>query len=324
MRAKQLWAKLPDVDFIEKNMEVFWTFVAERQAIWHRRFIEKLPPPWTKDPILRDYKFTNVYRELDYGTIWYMKRVVPWSKKSLPPSQRNKLNKKINLIWMTVMYRLINRVETFEEVGLIQFLHWDSGWRKWKERFEKRERRDECIFTNAHLTLPTHTPGQTKLEKYFEVLHDFHENKLYDVVEGIHQAESLEEVFNVLLKIDCVGRFIGYEICCDLILCGAIPFTENDWVNPGPGCKHGINLIWPRARKTSEYQGAIRWLTDNQKEHFRKYALDFKEYKHPMTLRGIEHSLCEYQKYYKMTHKAGKQRMHFKPRDWGQKILEFK
>jgi hypothetical protein len=30
-----------------------------------RRFLDKAPPPWTDDPILAEWKFTNCFRELD-------------------------------------------------------------------------------------------------------------------------------------------------------------------------------------------------------------------------------------------------------------------
>jgi len=312
MRAKHFWKTLPKVDVRADHLKLFWTFVCERQTIWHRRFVLKQPPPWTKDPILRDYKFTNVYRELDHGTIWYRKNVIPLSQTS----HLTKYNKKLDLLWLTTMYRLVNRVETFEEVGFIHVWEWgEPEEEKWFRKLEARQKRGECIFTNAHLTLPSHELGSTKLDKYMEVLSDLNK-KLLNLNDKVFEARDLETVFNSLQVVKCVGRFIAYEICCDLMLAKAIPFTENDWVNPGPGCKRGINLIWPKSHHVEEYQNDIRWLQSHQEECFERYHLTFHQYHHPLTLRGIEHSLCEFQKYFKMMHKVGKQRMYFKPRDW--------
>lgn len=330
MRGKELWKKLPKVDCIKENLELFWRFVHERQEIWYKRFVLKKSPPWTENPILRDYKFTNVYRELDYGTIWYMKNIVE-PVCGIPPRQESGLYEFENLVWLTVMYRLVNRVETFEEVGLVNFRDWLKERREWKRKLLTRQKNGECIFTNAHLTLPSHDVGSSKLDKYFEVLDDLHKNWLRPVVALIGQAKyhrGLEDVFDALLNIKCVGRFIAYEVCCDLILAKAIPFTENDWVNPGPGCKKGINLIFPKVRTTKDYQTCIKVLCLHQDSHFSDYGLKFHQAGHPLTLRGIEHSLCEFQKYYKMIHKVGKQRMYFKPRDWPdsrgqQKVLRF-
>ena len=50
-------------------IEAFFAFVYERQLIWHKRTILHLPAPWTEDKILQTYKFCNVYRQLDAGTL---------------------------------------------------------------------------------------------------------------------------------------------------------------------------------------------------------------------------------------------------------------
>lgn len=51
------------------KQELFWYFVQERLEIYRKRN-EGLPKPWTSDPILQQYKFTNVYRELDRTSKW--------------------------------------------------------------------------------------------------------------------------------------------------------------------------------------------------------------------------------------------------------------
>jgi hypothetical protein len=45
-----------------------WAFVNERDAIYKRRLAGQ-PFPWTDDPILRSYRFGNVYRDLDPATL---------------------------------------------------------------------------------------------------------------------------------------------------------------------------------------------------------------------------------------------------------------
>jgi hypothetical protein len=47
-----------------KVFDTYWRFAAERQEIFFRR-IAGAPPPWTADPILREFKFTNAYRASD-------------------------------------------------------------------------------------------------------------------------------------------------------------------------------------------------------------------------------------------------------------------
>jgi hypothetical protein len=43
-----------------EHMAMFWYFIAERHAIWERRNSGQAAP-WTTDPLLRDFYFTNVY-----------------------------------------------------------------------------------------------------------------------------------------------------------------------------------------------------------------------------------------------------------------------
>ncbi|MFB6182426.1 MAG: nucleotide kinase domain-containing protein, partial [Candidatus Nanohaloarchaea archaeon] len=49
----------------KEKLNVFWSFIQKRQQIWYRRTILQNNPPWTKDKILQNHRFTNVYRELD-------------------------------------------------------------------------------------------------------------------------------------------------------------------------------------------------------------------------------------------------------------------
>ena len=45
--------------------DTYWRFAAERQEIFFRRVVRTSQPPWTADPILAEYKFTNAYRASD-------------------------------------------------------------------------------------------------------------------------------------------------------------------------------------------------------------------------------------------------------------------
>ena len=47
-----------------KVFDTYWGFAAERQEIFFRR-MAGAAPPWTADPILREFKFTNAYRASD-------------------------------------------------------------------------------------------------------------------------------------------------------------------------------------------------------------------------------------------------------------------
>jgi hypothetical protein len=44
--------------------DTYWYFGAKRQDLFMRRVVGA-PAPWTDDPILASYRFTNVYRAAD-------------------------------------------------------------------------------------------------------------------------------------------------------------------------------------------------------------------------------------------------------------------
>jgi len=56
----------------QRRVRDLFNFLKERHQIYLRRKAGQ-PRPWTKDPILRDYRFTQNYRELDKTTIWIAK-----------------------------------------------------------------------------------------------------------------------------------------------------------------------------------------------------------------------------------------------------------
>ena len=53
----------------------FWRFAAERQRVFWQR-VQGLPPPWTCDPVLATYKFTNAYRASDRVSQYLIRSVI--------------------------------------------------------------------------------------------------------------------------------------------------------------------------------------------------------------------------------------------------------
>lgn len=96
--------KLPSdtLDVSDEHRTEFFRTMFERQMIWKRRFIDHQPRPWTEDPILRDYKFTNVYRELDRNSQWQIRNILLDDSLSLA-----------NLVWKMMVFRYFNNPQYF-------------------------------------------------------------------------------------------------------------------------------------------------------------------------------------------------------------------
>ena len=54
--------------FIKEQVEDFYKFIIKRQDIYYKKTILKQAWPWTDDEVLKNYKFCNIFRQLDTGT----------------------------------------------------------------------------------------------------------------------------------------------------------------------------------------------------------------------------------------------------------------
>ena len=90
-----------------KVFDTYWRFAAERQEIFFRR-LAGAPPPWTADPILREFKFTNAYRASDRVSQYLIRRVIY-------PGDQNP----DELIFRILVFEMFNRIETWELLRVV-------------------------------------------------------------------------------------------------------------------------------------------------------------------------------------------------------------
>lgn len=307
------------MEVCQENLDMFFNFANERHLIWHRRFIEKLPQEqWTNDPILKNTKYTNDYRELDRGTLWYLEHVV----KPYEEDQNFE-----NLLWKTIMYRLCNRIETFEECGFPDYNVYDASKveNDYCAKLKVIADRGCPVMTSAHLTCPT-PAGYMKYEGFVMAINSLYHNMKEGLAKQVKECKTLKEAFQTVCQVFCVGAFTGYEICCDLMYSrsigvNGIPFTEDEWANVGPGATEGIRLLYPSSavglnKKSRIYERMVQ-LRDEQHKHFERLGIKFKFYerftKGHLSLRSVEHLLCEFSKYWLQNKGLGKVRMKFEP-----------
>jgi hypothetical protein len=58
-------------EFLEEEINRFCYWQEEREIIRLQKEESNLPPPWTDDPILQEFKFCQVFREDDRTTRWF-------------------------------------------------------------------------------------------------------------------------------------------------------------------------------------------------------------------------------------------------------------
>ena len=112
------------------SVKAFFKFMKERHTIYLNREAGK-PWPWTKDKLLQEYKFCNVFRELDTVTKWINKNWrIPY--KDHP-----------NLCFAMAIARQFNWPDTLAEIGFPK--KWEPA--KVKKILNARRKRKEKIYT---------------------------------------------------------------------------------------------------------------------------------------------------------------------------------
>jgi len=290
-----------------ENRDLFYYYMAERYNIWRRRFLKKKPPPWTKDPILANYQFTNVFRHLDRNSQWLYRSI----------SEDREAGKKVSkqeIAWRVILFRLINRIETFEDLGGMPFRK-KFDITKFCKRLRELKESDggRSVFTSAYITCQC-SNKRDRIGNFEEMMGGICERwpEVWAVIGG---ATSFKEAYTGLKRFYGLGQFNAYDLSIDLCVLDIFP---NEWrdsfAHAGPGCRVGIDGIWPYG--TIDYTEAMEILRDNQDKYFKHackvYGIKWRGPR--LMLHDIEFNLCEVSKYYKMKLKVGKQRMKFSPR----------
>lgn len=293
------------------KIKEFFNFMNERHTIFQKRADGK-PWPWTKDKILQTYKFTNVFRELDTGTVWLRKNI------------REPYKNDPELYFNIAAYRRYNYWPAAEVIG---YIHDYSPKAMYNIIRRIRDYHDGGgqVFTGAHML--NCAAGVDKITHVFEmVLPEVWEHRRELEPK---QGDTLESSFNKLMTVKGYGPFISYEVITDL---RHTRYLENatdimTWANPGPGAMRGIQRMMgleisneyghkapPDVRaqypNREGYIDTIRYLLSVAQEFgFKWYPI--------LEMRDIEHSLCEWDKYERTRTGEGRPRSKFNPIEKG-------
>jgi hypothetical protein len=274
----------------QDKLDAFWNFIVERQSIYHRRVVLGEPQPWTKDPVLKQYFFTNVYRELDKGTVFLIRNLL-------------KLRDDKDLLFAIMVYRLFNDIDTFRFLMLrckmTRYGTWD--WERASRYLNAYENHGSRVFTDAFTVTGVKFGGfPDKIRNICWLVGNL-QRQTPALLTAVKSANSLKRVWQIFNDTQGFGRFLAYELAIDVNYSRLIEFSENDWVNAGPGCKRGIQWIWGERNSSVKWEDYIAYLQIRQQQFISgidRYDEWLGVYPgYPLTLRSIEHSLCEFQKY---------------------------
>ncbi len=287
-------------------ISAFFEFIYRRQEVWHKRNILQRPAPWTDDEILRDYRFCNVYRELDGGTQAIVKYLC---QSGITPE-----NKLFNII----AYRFFNRRDTIERLfgGLLDIGSFER--QAYEQRFDEIKKQ-ENIFSNAYLiTAHAYNSAYRPQDKHVQILLmlDDIRGKIKEIIGKLRQASPQEGLAIIAQSVPLAGAFLSGQILLDATYAGDIvSYTGNDFLVVGPGAHWGLNIIFGRRLAKKEADTKCRELFAAQAAEFAKLKADkgldwnnvrWQNPQYPnapyLCLHDIQDSLCEFRKYWRLKH----------------------
>jgi len=272
--------------------DTYWRFAAERQATFFARLERPLNPPWTEDPVIRDYKFTNVYRAADRVSQYLIRNVIYTGDQSAE-----------EVFFRTILFKLFNRIETWEtlseELGPLSRETFD--WTKAVNVLDNAMRLKIKVYSAAYI-MPS-----AKSSFGHDRKHSNHLSLLAKMIDDrvplrIQQCGTMEAAYEILLSYPSIGPFLAYQYLIDTNYSSITGFSENDFVVAGPGALSGIAKCFPDLGGWSPGD-VIRHVTEIQEREFDRLGLMFRKlWGRRLHLIDCQNLFCEVDKYSRVKH----------------------
>lgn len=324
------------------NTQPLWDWVNERHAVYIRKGVREgqalntlhVPLqaaesyaaefewgawgeyPLTLDPILQQYRFCNVFRELDRVSVWVRENI------------RDRWADHPNLWLMLAIARYINWPDT------LQFLI-DTGY-AWPDRddwkpedlgraLEYRARLGHKVYTGAYMIRAESNPNapwynwskhqyiaQIVIGRLWEDRADWEAYLTTDDPEN--QLLTIRDVWEKFQTPRYIGwgPFMAYQVCVDMRWTRYLERAPdiNLWAAVGPGSRRGLNRLAGRPLEFNLKQ-------DSALDEMRAIWAEQDQFRAPwvppIDLSDIQNALCETDKYLRVKLGEGKPRSSYVP-----------
>jgi alpha-glutamyl/putrescinyl thymine pyrophosphorylase clade 1 len=283
------------------NYEPLWYWVREREQIRLRKEVHHDPLPWTLDPILSTYRFCNVCREDDRGTIWIRENI------------RERFAGHPHLWFMLCVARQINWPATLQEA----IDGWGGSWPSHSTfdlanltiMLNTRKARGEKVYTGAYMISAPSTKGADKQAYIAETVCGDLWSRRDVFAKHFAATPTMQRTHELLMRSNGWGQFMAYQAVVDmrftLLLRHALDTCE--WTAAGPGTLRGLNRLYGRPVDASISQAQA--LTEMRAI----YKVAQQETNVLMDFSDVPNILCETDKYLRVKNGEGKPRARYVP-----------
>ncbi len=274
---------------VTQVFDSYWRFARARHDVYEQR-LAGIPGPWSRDPVLCEYRFTNAFRAAD--------RV----SQALLRVQREGSQEPDEILFRTLLFRFFNRPETFdllaERLGAVPSPH-GFDRRRYEAVLGAHLAAGGRLYSAAYI-IPAPPLGRTrKHENHLALLEHVVSS---DVAAALIGARSLRTAFRLLSGLPGLGSFLAYQLAVDLGYAAPWAFDESDDVVAGPGALSGLRKCFVDTAGLAPAD-VIRCVVDVQVQEFARRDL------RPVTLRGrplqlvdCQNLFCEIDKYARVHH----------------------
>lgn len=275
------------------RFEAFIAFVIERHRIYTRRASGQ-SGPWTRDKILAEYRFCNVYRELDRVTQWIRMR---W---------REPFANHEDLWFAMVVARLINHPATLTELSLPG--RWNRA--QFLRVMNERRARGEKSFGSAYIVS---TNGESMDKAFYLAEYVLDPMWTQRSVYRPKPKETLSSYHTRLMEAQGMGSFMAAQVIADLKYTPSLAKAPDWWTfaSSGPGSRRGMSYLMgfdPRmAWKEHEWRDCLKELAS----HVHPYTAEVGMPR--MHAQDLQNCLCEYSKYRRTQLGTGRPKQKFVP-----------
>ena len=269
--------------------DTYWKFAKKRQDLFISR-LKNTPPPWTTDPVLSTYKFTNVYRVSDRVSQYLIRNVLYKGKQTID-----------EIFFRTLLFKIFNRISTWEcfikQIGTPQ-------WKSFKlnhygKILDKALSKGNKIYSSAYIMPSPPFGKKRKHHNHLRLIEYIMKSK---APQKIAQSKNLQEVFATLRSYPSFGDFLAFQFTIDLNYSSAIDFPESQFVMAGPGAKDGIKKCFVDTANMSE-ANVIHAITDIAMHEFDRLDLSFHTlWGRPLQPIDCQNLFCEVDKYSRVIH----------------------
>lgn len=256
--------------------------------------------PYIDDPIISKFRFCNVRREDDRGTVWIRQNI------------REPFADEPYLWFMLCVARQINWPDTLAELiagGIGPFATWPND-RKFRpanmaDALNARKARGDKVYTGAYMISAPSTKGADKQRYIAQTVL----GALWDVRDEITDylesgTATLQGMHTRLTKYNGWGPFMAYQAVVDMRFTPLLDKASDiaTWAAAGPGTVRGLNRVYGRDLKFPLKQDqALR-------EMRLIYEVVEKETGVPLDFSDVPNCLCETDKFLRVENNEGKPR----------------